>query len=198
MTFTTYAELISEVQDGVNDIRMTDSAVKTCIRLAEDTLFANFASRLDIVSANLSAVAGRAALPSDYRTHVDLRRARIPLEYKAPLRFAEWQETTSLPNYWTIIGNELVLSSDVDIDLSFTYRADPPHLSDSVPSNWLLTKWPSLYYYSTLSRAGTYLFDDAQAAQWDGRYQAALEEIIKADNRNNGGAGRVAASHWVV
>jgi hypothetical protein len=69
---------------------------------------------------------------------------------------------------YTIIGNtfELIPPPGGNVDLKLVYYARIPDLSDANPTNWLLTRAPDLYLYSTLLQAEPYLKNDQRMAMW--------------------------------
>ena len=61
---------------------------------------------------------------------------------------------------------ELLPAPTGDTDVVLTYYQKIPALSDTQTTNWLLTKSPDLYLYSTLLEAAPYLRDDDRMAMW--------------------------------
>lgn len=65
-------------------------------------------------------------------------------------------------------------------DIAFFYYQRIPTLIEPTDTNWLLTKHPDLYLYSTLLQSAPYLKDDERVQIW-GTAQAKLLEDIRMD-----------------
>jgi len=57
-------------------------------------------------------------------------------------------------------------------------------LSDSFPTNDLLTNYPDAYLYATLCEAAPFLRDDALSGAYDARLTRAIDEINAKDARS--------------
>jgi len=66
-------------------------------------------------------------------------------------------------------------------DLSLSYYAAIPALSDSNTTNWLLTKAPDIYLYGSLIEAMPFMMDDQRTETWATLYQKAVDELQSAD-----------------
>ena len=90
-----------------------------------------------------------------------------------------------LPSDWA--GHKTV--ERVGTNLVILYWRKIPNLSDTVTTNWLLTKYPDLYLYASLSAAEGWLKDDPRIPLWSNAAQVALEEVQAHDihDRYSGG-----------
>lgn len=68
--------------------------------------------------------------------------------------------------------------------IHITYMQGLPALSDAVPTNWLLTNYPSAYLWGTLAMAAPYIGDDPRLQIWLGAREASVERIKLADRKN--------------
>lgn len=100
------------------------------------------------------------------------------------------------PTNWTIDGPFIRLDKPADIAYSLAYRYIKTFaLSDSVTTNWLLTKHPDLYLYAVLQEAAPYLGQDARVALWQSKYAQALAEVL-ADDHTDKSMATLSTDHW--
>jgi hypothetical protein len=67
--------------------------------------------------------------------------------------------------------------------INIDYLSGIPPLSLAAPTNWLLTEYPSVYLWGTLSYAAPYIGDDPRLQLWLGARESAIERIRLADRR---------------
>ena len=56
-------------------------------------------------------------------------------------------------------------------------------LSDTKPTNWLLTKHPDIYLYGALAEAEPYLKNDERIEVWNGRFEKGMDELKRHHDR---------------
>ena len=104
--------------------------------------------------------------------------------------------------YYTIIGDQLrifpydpVGYKRVDNPhLDFWYYAQLPELNNSNSTNWILQRYPDLYFYGTLAHSAPYLKADERLATWDGIYSRLMADIeLEAERGVRSGTRLVAA-----
>ena len=71
-----------------------------------------------------------------------------------------------------------------DVDLLLTYYAKIPALSDTITTNWLLTKSPDLYLYSALLEATPYLKNDERLQVWATARQQVMDAMRMESERS--------------
>jgi hypothetical protein len=94
-----------------------------------------------------------------------------------------------------VIANELQLGPKPDsvqtIEMLFyqTFQA----LSDSNPTNWVITNAPDVYLYGALLEAEPFLMNDARVQLWATAFRQSIADIQEQDNkdRHSGSALRV-------
>jgi hypothetical protein len=88
-------------------------------------------------------------------------------------------ELIGAPLWYTIEGTSLVLGPTPDTNLSafVDYWAGLPALGPSVPSNWLLARWPSLYLFGSLACAEAYIGNDERVSGWIQQREAGFERV---------------------
>lgn len=136
--------------------------------------------------ASLTPSSGACTLPSDYlqyRRVVEKASIRRELQYVVP-SYTDQQypdRAGGLACDFTIIGSSLYMFPVSGNDIELTYYAEIPDLSDSVTSNWLLAKQPSLYVHAGLMQLGMFVKDDNLFA----RSAALVTNIIDGLNATN-------------
>lgn len=89
------------------------------------------------------------------------------------------------PRQFTILGDTIKFhkTPDKPYSANLLYYGNIPSLSDSVPTNWLLTKHPDIYFYGSLLNSAPYLKEDARIATWAQFYQNAVDSLKILDER---------------
>lgn len=190
MAFSTYSELQAEIADYLGRPDLT-SKIVGFITLAEKRF--NRELRLRIMekldnSLNTAAGVQSVALPADF---LEMRQVTLtanpptPLAYITPDRFAIRAGEGGQPTAYSIIGQSLYLAPvpDAAYDISLTYYASVPALSDAAPTNDLLTYYPDIYLYGALVESGPYTRTTAPLAAWVEYLSKAMDGASKADQR---------------
>lgn len=108
-------------------------------------------------------------LPDDFVSWRRVTHATAgPLVYLEPLHAAAMfpDEPAGVPAYFTILGGTLLTYPGLSGDLSLDYFQAVPGLSESLPTNWLLTKRPDIYIEGLKVEIYRFLkdYDQANAA----------------------------------
>lgn len=202
MSITTRAELITAIGDYLNNSDLATNA-STFIQLAEAMFNRRIFVRDTETTASLTAAA-TVDLPSGFNGIVSVR----PADY-APLaqlglddfqaRFAE-DTAAGVPEYFMLVNGVMHLGPPPDQSYTITmvYRAKLTALSDSVPSNWLLSSHPDLYLYASLLQAELFGWNDARIPMFKQAVDLTIDEIGAADARirRNDLAGDVPATFF--
>lgn len=90
------------------------------------------------------------------------------------------------PRYYTIEGLEMRIvpppaSITIPLPLQLDYRQGIPALAPRVQTNWLLARYPSLYFLGTLAWAEAFIGNDERVPGWVAGKEAAFERIRQAD-----------------
>ena len=191
MALSNFSELKTSISSWLDEDALS-LTVPDFITLAE----AEFNRKLRVLEmetrATLDTVAGddRYALPTG---HLQTRRLTITtdsersLEYITPVELVDLKPNslTGEPAYFTIEDAEIRLlptpASAYEMDQ--IYFKEITALSDSDPTNFLLTNHPDAYLYGSLVHAAPFLRDDERVAMWNAGYERAMEAIKKADIR---------------
>lgn len=161
MAITNFSTLKSALSEWSDRTDVSDDALSLCVQMSTD-LFNDGSEQIPAlrvremeIVANLTPVSGVCALPNDYgqyRRVVETASPRRSLEYVVP-DAAEWiyaDRIAGLAANFTIIGSSLYTFPLASNAIELTYYQRIPDLSDAAPTNWLITKKPSLYLHAGL------------------------------------------------
>lgn len=175
MALATFSDLTSAAADWINRADLT-AVIPTFITLAEAKFNRELRLRDMLVRAEATTSNEFVAVPADFLENysLELNMAQIgpqqALGFIGPLeaKVLKANKITGLVRFYTIIDGafELLPAPTTDTDVILTYYQKIPALSDTATTNWLLTKSPDLYLYSTLLEAAPYLRDDDRMQMW--------------------------------
>lgn len=186
MTIATYSDLQSAVGDWLNRADLT-AVIPTFIQLAEAKFNREMRVKDMLIRSEAVSENEYVAVPSDWLETYNLElnmaglEAQQSFEYIGPneAKILKANKITNATRYFTIIGNsfELIPAPQVNVDLLLTYYQKIPALSGSNTTNWLLTKSPDLYLYSTLLEAAPYLKNDDRIPVWASARQQVMDAM---------------------
>lgn len=97
----------------------------------------------------------------------------------------ETSTTPGRPSYWAIDGNNLAFERPLDQAYPFELRQTAMlALSDTFPTNSILTQWPDLYLNGALAEAAPFMLDDERLKMFEPKFQVSLEEVGRHESRN--------------
>jgi hypothetical protein len=186
VAIATYSDLVQAVNDWVNDSAV-EQTVPTLISLAEAKFNRELRVR-DMITRSTSQTSDEfVAVPNDFLQDVSLELDMTNLAAQQSLAYIGPQEAkvlkankiTGLVRYYSIIDGafELLPAPTSDVDVILTYYAKIPALSATNTTNWLLTKSPDLYLYSTLLEAAPFFKDDARIPVWTAMRQKVMDDM---------------------
>lgn len=92
------------------------------------------------------------------------------------------------PRFWAREGEAIGFERALDQDYSFRLHFSQLHrLSESAPTNWLLTNHPDLYLAAVLVWGGLFIRDNPYAGQFQAVLNAGLPEVKNAIGRSKRG-----------
>ena len=187
MALATFSDLKSAAADWINRADLT-AVIPTFITLAEAKFNRELRLRDMLVRAQATTSNEFVAVPADFLENysLELNMENIgpqpSLAFIGPLdaKILKANKEVGKVRYYTIIDGafELLPAPGSDTDVILTYYQKIPALSDSQTTNWLLTRSPDLYLYSTLLEAAPYLRDDDRMQMWGqarGQVMAAMQ-----------------------
>jgi hypothetical protein len=131
----------------------------------------------------LQTVDNVVTLPFDYKQPRAVTYNGTPLRYLVPSQFAEEVNPNLLsatPSVYTILGSSSLkvgpaVADDTEIVLDYIARL--VHLSDNLPTNWLLTNHPDLLVFGTMEDINSFINNEKQEAKWAGKFSGGIEEL---------------------
>lgn len=181
MAFTNYEEL----QNAISDYTLGAAIpVEQCIALAEDKLRAAIKHRYQESTIRI-AVAARsdgATLPKDF---LEARSIKVNGANLKPVSVHDLDWEYGTPTGYCFIGNKLVLSPHPDASciVNMVFVRDFPKLSDTNPTNWLLERFPSVYFHAALVEAFAWQKDLEAAGQHEASLANALSGVAVDHSR---------------
>lgn len=190
MALDTYANLQLAIADWLDRTDLT-SQIPDFITLAEAKMTRLFALRTNEVEASLTTVQGSryVSLPSDYDLPIGLWinvwNPRRELIYR-PAEQLEYVSVSSYPIYWGIDNTNIAFNCNCSgaYPLTFRYRTQDT-LSNSTPTNWVLTNNPDVYLYGALAQAALFLPGEDRLAPFSQLFEKAMQDVQTHDTQND-------------
>lgn len=193
MAAWTYTDLKSKIADWAARSDFT-GVIPDFIMMAE-ALFNNGDQEMDFdpvrtremeTKVSLVSTGGVVDLPDDFMGAIQVvTSAGHALTY-APQEWVSGAYPSGdggYPQFYTIVGNKLLVSTDVDL----TYYASIPSLSDEEPTNWLLTRQPTAYLYAALYFLSVYAKDMERAPLFRQLAAGAVIGLAQSDRDSRAG-----------
>lgn len=92
-----------------------------------------------------------------------------------------------LPDDWG--GHRSVVRGADNLLITYWARIQP--LSQSVQTNWLISKYPDVYLYGSLAQLTGYAKDQVGADRWTGAFEAIIKEIESRDWNDSWGRSQM-------
>lgn len=208
MAISTYAELLDA---GANYLARDDLTLRypEFIALFEAkinrTLFhPRMESRATLTVNTLLTEPEYLDLPSDFQT---MRYARLSgqvgkprLQFMTQTQMEDYRYTrdnvAGVPAYFSIVGDQMELAPtpSQDYDVEIVYRANIPALTQSNPTNWLLTIAPDAYLYGMLLEASAYNPEDPRISVWATGLQTVMDQLNLLAERQSFDSGPTTVS----
>jgi hypothetical protein len=189
MALSTYSELKKSIESWATNPDARE-IIPDFIALAETEMYNNEQailklSLMETISTAVTASSDRIALPDNIEK---LRSVRIvspfvrELEFRTPEQLTR-TNSTGRPIAYSIIGNELQfdLTPNPAYTIEMQYYKRPAPLSDTNPTNEVLTNFPTIYIYGSLHQLFLWSEEDEQAVKYFQKFISA----IKGANRAN-------------
>lgn len=137
-------------------------------------------------TATITMTNGVGTLPADYLQYISTKSmASTPRPLQNVTR--TWTDvayadgSAGLSNYFSIIGDEILVYPSSGEDVNMLYYQKIPALSVSNTSNWLLAKQPSLYLHAALMHLGLFTKDNALAQRSQAVVASAIDGLNQTD-----------------
>jgi hypothetical protein len=199
--FDNYADLVAAIQDTLNRADLAN-AIPNFITLTEGEINADDRFRVLpslvratatlVVDPTLSTDGGYyIPVPADYISMQSFRILEVPPPGRVDVittaqadEIRQVYQTAGIPKWFTVVGEEMELlpAPDTTYTAQMIYYSEVPPLATN-NINWLLQRYPQVYYYGALLQAAPYLKDDDRLAVWRTLYEAAAEKIHISNDR---------------
>ena len=110
------------------------------------------------------------------------------LDYLAPSKLAEAQNSAMLPTKYTYLNNQIQTAGTGAATYSLDYYQAFASLSADADTNWLLTTAPQVYLFAALMEAAPFIQDQTQITAWFGLYKSAISSLNLSTNRRASGS----------
>ena len=202
MAISTYSELQTAVANWLDRDDLTDR-IPEFITLCEARFNRSLRIRaMETLDISVDTVAGTStvALPTGYVQMRDINLITSPitqLQYLTPeiMNRVHAGSNSGKPETYTIIANKILFgpTPDAVYDISMLYYKTFDALSDSAPTNWVITNAPDVYLYGTLLEAEPFLMNDQRVQLWATALTQSINTLQEQDNkdRHSGSALRV-------
>ncbi len=202
MAISTYSELQTAVANWLDRDDLTDR-IPEFITLCEARFNRSLRIRaMETLDISVDTVSGTStvALPTGYVQMRDINLITSPitqLQYLTPeiMNRVHAGSNSGKPETYTIIANKILFgpTPDAAYDISMLYYKTFDALSDSAPTNWVITNAPDVYLYGTLLEAEPFLMNDQRVQLWATALTQSINTLQEQDNkdRHSGSALRV-------
>ena len=202
MAISNYTELQTAVANWLDRDDLTNR-IPEFISLCEARFNRTLRIRaMETLDESVDTVAGTStiALPTGYIQMRDIHLIADPLvqlQYVTPEIYNRIYAGSSSgkPQVYTIIANNIKFgpTPDVVYDVSMLYYKKFDALSDSSPTNWVITNAPDVYLYGALLEAEPFLMNDQRIQLWATALTESMTKIQEQDqkDRHSGSALRI-------
>lgn len=202
MPLDNYADLKSEIAGWLVEAGVADfeARVPTFVRMFEVRANRKLRHRLMGKRATALVEDQFVPLPVGWLEAINVQVNALdpqPLEYKSMDFLDEIRGSTSTGalRYYTIVANtiELVPTPVGTTEIEMVYYEKIPFLSDTNPTNWLLTEAPDLYLFGSLMNAELYGVNDERVTTWATAMSEAMDALTSSSNAaTHSGSGLIA------
>ncbi|XHB99356.1 hypothetical protein ABWH97_13915 [Nitratireductor sp. ac15] len=193
MSITNYGELKTAIANWLARSDLTDQ-IPDFVTLATSDLNRNLRVRQMEAVESLSPTSGVYTLPDDYLTFRSVALESNPrrtLELVSPeymdRRYGD--RASGFTQVFTVEGNTIRVAPTSSSNLELRYYAALGALSDDADTNWLLTKEPSIYLYTSLIHSAPFIGDDPRVSTWAEFAKSAVRSLTQEDTLAKIGRG---------
>lgn len=190
MALTTYTELKTAIAARAVRTDLT-ALIPDFITLTETELNRRLRVRRMIGRATADLADEYSAVPSDFSGVRTFSLTGTPerLRYLTPAQMdlAVEGQASGRPAYYSIVGDEFRFYPTSAATAALTYWRRIPALSDSAPTNWVLTDHPDAYLYGGVLQTALHTRNAEMAAAYGALFLAAVASIEAADRSESDG-----------
>lgn len=175
MAISNNTELQSAIASWLNRSDLT-GVIPDFISLAESEFNRRIRLADNETRTTLTVSSGVAALPSDFAQIKSISDNLGYLVHRNAEEFAAYEQVGANARIYTLQGTN-IRTRTAQGNLTLVYWAQIPALSGSNPTNWLLTKSPNLYLFTSLGYAADYLHDDNLLTKYRGIAEGQFSQL---------------------
>lgn len=189
--FGNYTQLVAAIGSQLNRDDLAD-AVPGWITMCEADLNTRLRVREMLVRSELVIDDEYVTLPTDFAA---TRSILLNVTPKVRLGFKTIDEAEELamtryrapgkPENYTVVGVEYQFLPQPDTEYTarlLYYQRIPSLDAETQTSNWLLARFPQLYFYGSLVHSAPYLKEDERIRTWAGLYESAINTLNRGDD----------------
>ena len=185
MALDTYSGLQSSIAAWLNREDLS-TQIPDFIALAEARFNRELRVNAMLQRDATTAASAYVSLPPDWLQHVSIVVTSPADTYNA-LTYISAEEyydlrnrnLTGTPRYYTIIDDNILLlpAPTSEITMEIVYYGKIPALASGNQTNWLLTRSPDLYLYTSLLQAEAFLVNDERIPLWAAAADKAIQDM---------------------
>lgn len=193
MALDTYANLQASIASWMHRSDLTGT-IPDFIALAETRIAALLMSKQQDIAGTITTAAGTqyAMLPSDLVSAHSLSIANVSrnLDFLTPeqleLHYSPTQVGT--PRAYALVGQLIYFgpTPDAVYNIRCIYQSFIPALSNTSPTNSMLTKWPNIYLWGALVEAAKFSRNEPLQQSFDRDFLSAIDGINVLDWHSGG------------
>ncbi len=196
MSLATYDGLLAEAADWLDRSDLT-ARIPSFVTLveAEITRVLRRTTRRATITVGSESVPlpGQVAELRSLRFASATRTSDVPIRVVTPEMLTDIRarsSATARPQAVAVVGNSMLFAPapDTVYDMEITYFERLVPLSETNQVNLIFHEAPDVYLYGVLREAASFLEHDERAPVWDAKFQAALNQLAVARQREEHGA----------
>lgn len=178
LAFDSYGDLVTAIKDWMNRNDLSGS-VQAMIALAESRMRRKLDPVFTETTTTLTTVDGVIALPTDCGSvnRVVYNYYNIPRWSGYDTAAIADENFSTDPFAYTVEANALRIWPPVSVALTVYYQPVLASLSESAPTNPILSKFPDLYFFGAMMFAEGYVANDERSASFKALFDEALMEV---------------------
>lgn len=172
LAFDNYDELIAGLNDWLDRSDLTGAA-PVMIALCEARLRRELAPFFNETTATIAVTAGAGAFPEDFGTITAVSYDGTGLPQVSAFAALDIPAGTT-PQAYTVEASGIRVWPSGDYSVTMLYKPTLPQLTETTPTNTLLSAHPDLYFFGSMLFAEGYVANDNRA----GTFKALWDEAI--------------------
>lgn len=196
LAFDNYTELTTAIGEWLDRSDLTGS-IPAMIALCEARLRRELQPFFSETTATVTVTAGAGTLPADCDIVRFVEYSDGQLEQVNPQHGRQFPESTA-PRGFTLEGGQIRVWPICDATLTVTYQPKLPALTETTPTNDLLTQHPDAYFFGALLFAEGFVANDARASTFKALWDEAIFELKRFLSRQRRTGVRLRAPAVIV